>query len=152
MMAELDEPIFNGMEGYSDWAMLENVFFALAENVIQHAKTATEYSLSYMETSDGLCLIFEDNGPGIPHDLKEKIFEREYTRRKGISLFLSREILSITGITIRETGVPGSGSRFEIFVPNGIYRFAEGKESDSLPDSSQPVQDCYRDSGRDQPG
>lgn len=132
--------------------MLENVFFALAENVIQHAKTATEYSLSYMETSDGLCLIFEDNGPGIPHDLKEKIFEREYTRRKGISLFLSREILSITGITIRETGVPGSGSRFEIFVPNGIYRFAEGKESDSLPDSSQPVQDCYRDSGRDQPG
>jgi hypothetical protein len=30
--------------------------------------------------------------------------------------------LSITGITIRETGEPGKGARFEIVVPNGSYR------------------------------
>ncbi|MFA4877789.1 MAG: hypothetical protein WC586_10270 [Methanoregula sp.] len=35
---------------------------------------------------------------------------------------LSREILSITGITIHETGEPGKGARFEITVPPGGYR------------------------------
>jgi hypothetical protein len=38
-------------------------------------------------------------------------------------LFLSREILSITGLRIQETGEPGKGARFEIFVPKGAYRF-----------------------------
>jgi hypothetical protein len=38
-------------------------------------------------------------------------------------LFLSREILTITGITIIENGIPGKGSRFEITVPKGAYRF-----------------------------
>jgi hypothetical protein len=28
----------------------------------------------------------------------------------------------MTGISIRETGVPGNGARFEIRVPNGAYR------------------------------
>ena len=32
-------------------------------------------------------------------------------------------ILSITGITITETGTPGQGARFEIVVPKGAYRF-----------------------------
>jgi hypothetical protein len=38
-------------------------------------------------------------------------------------MFVSREILSITGISIRETGTPGKGARFEIRVPKGAYRF-----------------------------
>jgi len=35
---------------------------------------------------------------------------------------LSREILDITGITIRETGIPGAGARFELRVPGGKFR------------------------------
>jgi PAS domain S-box-containing protein len=110
--------------------MLENVFFALAENIVQHAPSATQYSLSYTETSEGLILAFEDNGPGITQDLKEKIFGREYSRRKGIGLYLSREILSITGIIIRETGEPGKGALFEMVVPKGMYQFADPKKSE----------------------
>jgi hypothetical protein len=44
-----------------------------------------------------------------------------------MGLFLAREILSITSITIRETGEPGKGARFEIFVPKSAYRFIVGK-------------------------
>jgi len=40
----------------------------------------------------------------------------------GIRLFLAREILSITGILIKEIGVPGRGARFQIRVPQGVYR------------------------------
>jgi len=42
----------------------------------------------------------------------------------GLGLFLSREILAITGITITETGKPGTGARFEILVPKGAWRLA----------------------------
>ncbi len=37
-------------------------------------------------------------------------------------LFLVREILALTGITITETGFPGSGARFEIHVPKKMAR------------------------------
>jgi hypothetical protein len=39
--------------------------------------------------------------------------------------FRAREILGMTGITIRETGEPGKGVRFEITVPRGRIVWAE---------------------------
>lgn len=116
----------DGLEIYAD-PMLENVFFALAENIVEHAGSATAYSLTSRESDEGLVLLFEDNGPGIPANLKEKIFDQEYGRRKGFGLYLSREILSLTGITIHETGEPGKGARFEIVVPKGAYRFTKSR-------------------------
>lgn len=111
-----------GLEIYAD-PLLENIFFALAENVVLHGKTATEIALFYQKTRKGLILVFEDNGAGIPDDMKEKIFDRRYVGKKGMGLYLAREILSITGITIQETGAFGKGARFEITVPEGAYRF-----------------------------
>ena len=71
-----------------------------------------------------MTIICEDNGNGIPLNEKENIFTRKYFQHTGLGLFLSREILSITGLTISETGIEGSGARFEIHVPKGVYRFA----------------------------
>jgi signal transduction histidine kinase len=53
---------------------------------------------------------------------RRMIFERCFGKNTGMGLYLSREILAITGITIRETGEPGKGARFEIVVPKGAYR------------------------------
>lgn len=111
----------NGLKIYAD-PLLEEVFFHLVQNVVLHGKTATEIKLSYQETEHGLVLVFEDNGAGIPAARKEKIFERRIEERKGLGLFLAREILEITGITIKETSEPGKGARFEITVPEGAYR------------------------------
>jgi len=47
-------------------------------------------------------------------------------------MFLVREILSLTGITIKETGVPGTGARFEITVPVGKYRFTKNKSEKQI--------------------
>jgi len=115
-----------GLELFAD-PMLENVFFTLTENVVMYAKTASELSLTCRENPDGLVLIFCDNGPGIVPKMKEKIFERHFERKRGIGLFLAREILSITGITIHENGEKGDGARFEILVPKGGYRFVNQK-------------------------
>ncbi|MEN6609914.1 MAG: CHASE4 domain-containing protein [Methanoregulaceae archaeon] len=106
--------------------LLEQVFFILAQNVVSHAGSATEVAIRYQETEAGLTLVFEDNGAGIPDDRKEEIFERQYGEKIGQGLFLAKEILGITGITIRETGVYGKGARFEIAVPKGAFRFTSG--------------------------
>jgi len=46
----------------------------------------------------------------------------------GLGLFLVREILGIMEITIRETGEPGKGARFEITAPKGMWRMNDKKE------------------------
>jgi signal transduction histidine kinase len=115
------------LEIYAD-PLLEKVFFTLAENVVLHAGTVTEIALHYRETPDGITLFFEDNGTGIPPGLKERIFERRYGEKQGMGLFLVREILSITGITIRESGEPQKGARFEIVVPKEAYRRVPGRQ------------------------
>jgi len=69
-----------------------------------------------------LVIACEDDGIGIGAGEKEMIFERGYGKNTSFDLFLIREILAITGMTIRETREPGKGARFEISVPCGPYR------------------------------
>lgn len=112
----------NGLEIYAD-PLLEKVFFNMIENIFLHGQKVTALSFTYREETNGLYLIFEDDGVGIPADEKRKIFERGYGKNTGLGLFLVREILSITGIAIQETGTEGTGARFEILVPKNAYRF-----------------------------
>ncbi|OPX64097.1 MULTISPECIES: PAS domain S-box protein [unclassified Methanoregula] len=127
------------LEIYAD-PMLEHVFFTLMENVLVHGKGATGITIRYRQEADHLTIVVEDNGPGIPAEKKERIFTREFKGLSGTNLFLAREILSITGITIRETGVPGSGARFEITVPAGEYRFGRnGDDRSGSPARAEPT-------------
>jgi PAS domain S-box-containing protein len=110
------------VEIYAD-PLLEKVFYNLVENSIRHGEGVTEIAIRSVETPKGLILVLEDNGTGVPDKEKERIFRREYYKNTGFGLFLGREILAITNLTICETGTPGKGARFEIFVPKGTYRF-----------------------------
>ncbi|MDD1729684.1 MAG: PAS domain S-box protein [Methanospirillum sp.] len=103
--------------------MLKVVFFNLLDNSIRHGHRVTRIHVSTHMSENDLIVIWEDNGEGIAKEEKEKIFERGYGKNTGLGMFLVQEILSLTGITIIETGVPGTGARFEIIVPKGAYRF-----------------------------
>jgi signal transduction histidine kinase len=61
----------------------------------------------------------QDNGSGIRGEEKELIFLYGYGKNTGLGLAISLEILSITGITIRETGSFGTGTCFELHIPGG---------------------------------
>ena len=104
--------------------MLQKVFSNLIDNATRHGEGVREIRVSSRTDAEGLTIIFEDDGVGIPVEQKEKIFERGYGKNTGLGLFLAREILSITGITIKETGEPGKGARFEIQVPGDAHRVA----------------------------
>lgn len=83
------------------------------------------------KNGDGLLLTYEDDGVGIAPNDRGRLFEQGFGRHTGFGLFLSREILSITGITIEENGTPGCGARFSIRVPHGAYRFPQESRAES---------------------
>ena len=111
---------------YAD-PLLEKVFYALLDNALRHGERIERIRISNRVTGDGdLAIVFEDDGVGIPPGEKERIFGRGTGKNTGYGLFISREILSITGLSIAETGIFGEGARFEIRVPKGAYRFGKG--------------------------
>jgi len=121
------EAELNDLEIYTDF-LLEKVFYNLVDNSLRHGEKVTVVRFSYKETPDGITIYCEDDGVGIPINAKERIFKREYYRNTGYGLFLAGEILSITGLTIEETGEPGKGARFEIHIPEGSFRFPSPKD------------------------
>ena len=116
-----------GVEVYAD-PLLEKVFNNLLDNSLRHGEKVTRISISCHRTSMGLVLVWEDNGVGVPAAEKDQIFERGFGKNNGLGLFLVREILTITGISVRETGMKGQGARFEIVVPEGKYRCSAPRE------------------------
>ncbi|ABS55158.1 multi-sensor signal transduction histidine kinase [Methanoregula boonei 6A8] len=107
--------------------LIDRVFSTLVDNAFRYGATLTKIQRSAHESPEGLVVVIEDNGIGIAQEKKEQIFEKEAGKACGQthSLFLAREILSITGITLRETGRAGKGARFEMQVPKGMYRLRE---------------------------
>ena len=111
------------LEIYAD-PLFGKVFFNLIDNALRYGGGKLKaINITSIETDAGLTLIFEDDGEGIPGGDKKYLFEQGFGKNIGLGLFLSREILSITGITIRETSDQGKGARFEMAVPKGAYRF-----------------------------
>jgi PAS domain S-box-containing protein len=117
------------LEVYAD-PLLVRVFYNLFDNTRQHGGEVTRISISHRRSDTGLIITIADNGTGISKKDKRHLFERGFGKHTGLGLFLSKEILSITGISIRENGIPGEGARFEIAVPEGSFRFAENGPTD----------------------
>jgi signal transduction histidine kinase len=111
------------LELYCD-PVIEKVFSHLKDNTQQHGKKATEIHITCSETADGLRIIYEDDGVGIPPEKKKDLFMQGTGTSAGLSLFVVHDILEISDMTIRETGEPGKGARFEIYVPRGLYRMS----------------------------
>ncbi|NLV28376.1 MAG: PAS domain S-box protein [Methanomicrobiales archaeon] len=106
---------------YSD-PLLDKVFFNLIDNAVKYGSGKKRIFLRCFEIDSFLVLEIKDEGPGIPDSEKELIFSHGYGSGTGIGLFLLREILDITGMTIQEIGESGKGAIFQIRVPPGIYQ------------------------------
>ncbi|PKL65181.1 MAG: hybrid sensor histidine kinase/response regulator [Methanomicrobiales archaeon HGW-Methanomicrobiales-3] len=112
-----------GAEIYAD-PLIEKVIFNLIDNAIRYASTLSTIRFWFRMEESSPIIVCEDDGVGVPYDTKERIFTYAYGTNTGMGLFLVREILSITDITISETGIPGKGARFEIRLPPEGYRVA----------------------------
>jgi signal transduction histidine kinase len=106
-------------------AMISKVFYNLIHNALRHGGHVTHISFSYRVSGSDLVIVCEDNGTGIDPEEKDNIFRKGFGKDSGLGLFLIREILSITNITIQEKGEREKGARFEIQVPEGNWRITK---------------------------
>jgi len=114
--------------------LFPRVFSNLFENARRHGERVTTIRIGASEAEGGLVISVEDDGVGIPANLKERIFEHGFGRHTGYGLYLAREVLSIAGFSIQETGDPGKGARFDIHIPRGRY-----VHRPSCPEESDPI-------------
>ena len=111
------------LEIFAD-SLLEKVFYNLFDNALRYGgEKITAIRITNHRDNGVLVIAVEDDGNGISAEDKKQLFTKGFGRHTGLGLFLSREILSITSITITENGEPGKGARFECMVPKGMYRF-----------------------------
>lgn len=120
----IENQISPDLEIYGE-PILRKVFVTLMENAIRHGENISRVIFSVHESEDSCIITCEDNGAGIPANKKERIFNHGYGKHTGIGLFLAREILSITGMSIRECGIEGKGAKFEILIPAGKFRITK---------------------------
>jgi signal transduction histidine kinase len=74
------------------------------------------------EANDRVLLVVEDNGPGVPSDLKDKIFAPYFTTKQakggtGLGLAIVHRIVSDHGGRITISDAPDHGARFTIELP-----------------------------------
>ncbi|HSV41922.1 MAG TPA: PAS domain-containing sensor histidine kinase, partial [Methanomassiliicoccales archaeon] len=119
-----DIEIINDCDTFEVFAdpMLPRAFDNLFDNAVRHGRHVSTIRVSSKPDGDKLLIRFEDDGCGVPNKEKELIFERGYGRNTGLGLFLVKEILAITGLSISESGEEGRGAVFEISVPLANYR------------------------------
>jgi signal transduction histidine kinase len=116
------------LEVYSD-PMIVKVFYNLIDNSLRYAGKSTYIRFYSQFENDQLQIICEDDGHGIEDDQKINIFNRGVGKNTGLGLFLSKEILDITGLAICENGRFGEGARFKITVPSSAFRICGNNHS-----------------------
>jgi signal transduction histidine kinase len=100
--------------------MLSQVFSNLISNAIKYNNKAEGVIKIYgSEKETEFEFVVEDNGPGIPPEYHEKIFQifqtlqaRDKFESTGIGLTIVRRILTAKGGDIRVVSAPGEGSKF----------------------------------------
>jgi len=111
----------SGTEVFAD-PMIIKVVENLMNNSIRHGEDVKIIHF-YLKEQDGIhAIVCDDDGVGIPSEMKEKLFTKGFGKDHGLGLFLSREILAITGISITEEGEPGRGAKFIMKIPQGGFR------------------------------
>ncbi|MDN7023647.1 PAS domain S-box protein [Methanoculleus sp. FWC-SCC1] len=116
-----------GAQVYAD-PLFSRVVYNLIDNALRHGGDVTAITFSVRHDNGSTFLCCEDNGLGVLPEEKDGLFRWGVGRNTGHGLFLAREILAITGMTIQETGSPGEGARFDMRVPDGNIRH-EGEDT-----------------------
>lgn len=105
-----------------------NLLKQILLNIIMNALQAMEESGGKLlvETmsgeTDSVCFIITDNGPGIPIEAIDRIFDRYFTTKKpgqgtGLGLFVTKSLVESMGGNIHVTCRIGGGTKFTVTLP-----------------------------------
>jgi hypothetical protein len=111
------------VEGYR----IEQALSNLLANALRHgAPTGGKVTISAMLEGPDLAIRFRDNGPGIPLQDQQHLFDRFYrvggdrarqTGGTGLGLSIVKNIITAHGGRVALESSPGEGSTFSVFLP-----------------------------------
>jgi signal transduction histidine kinase len=113
-----------------DQTSLAQVVRNLVDNAARHAERAIAVAVE--ENGVDVELVVEDDGPGVPEDHRERVFERfvrlDEARARdaggsGLGLAIVKEIVTAHGGTVTLTTSPMGGARFAVRLPAPGSRF-----------------------------
>jgi len=119
---------------HADTHLLENAIQEFLQNSRDAIPDVTDMhvSVNIRSKDNWVKLVYSDNGPGVPGDFKERIFENFFSYRPGrktgtgLGLGFVRRVIEAHGGTVREEGRPGQGVKFVIEIPkSGIINEKE---------------------------
>jgi PAS domain S-box-containing protein len=98
-------------------SLLRQLFYNLIDNTLKYGVTVSKIKVHFQEEKDQLKLIYEDNGVGMPDEVRNKLFTEGFGKGTGFGLFLIKRIVEAYGWTIQETGKQGQGAQFTMTIP-----------------------------------
>lgn len=116
-----------------DPAKVERIIDNLLINASRHTPAGTPVHVRVEEAQEGILLIVEDEGPGVPDELKQVLFEpfrqgRDSSGRGvGIGLSLVRRFAELHGGAARIEDREGGGARFVIDLPGAVSHLDDAK-------------------------
>lgn len=108
-----------------DTARVERIVENLLINAARHTPAGTPIHVGVRARRDGVELLVEDEGPGVPKDMRREIFEpfRQGADARGgvgIGLSLVQRFAEIHGGSARVEDRPGGGARFVVRLPGEV--------------------------------
>ena len=112
---------------HADAKLIVQVLINLIDNAVKYTPPESEVRISVREEDGMVHVSVADNGPGIPDDAKDKVFEMFYTgathasdsrRSLGLGLSLCKSIVNAHGGTISLRDNHPSGAIFEFTLPS----------------------------------
>jgi len=106
-----------------DFTLMEHVVFNLVLNAVTYSPENTEVIVSAFIEDDDFFITVEDQGPGIPQDQQNRIFDKFHrlpgTAAGGLGLGLSicRSIVELHHGAITAENRPEGGAKFMIILP-----------------------------------
>jgi PAS domain S-box-containing protein len=119
-----------------DGPRVEQAMENLVANAIQHAPAGSvvrvEAGLEARNPATLARCSVEDEGPGLPPDALERVFEPFFTRRKGgtgLGLSIVQRVAEAHGGTVVAENRPGGGARFTLLLPVGAATPEPGSDA-----------------------
>ena len=104
---------------------LHRLVLNLMENALRHTDPGTAVEATVERRNGEVVLAVEDDGPGIPTDMREKVFERfyrgsgEHSGSSGLGLSIVRAVAESHRGSVRlEEPLDGRGARFVVTIPS----------------------------------
>jgi PAS domain S-box-containing protein len=99
----------------ADDRQLTSLFENLFRNAVEHAGSEVTVTIGALDERDGFYV--EDDGPGVPEDVRDKVFERGFTTADegtGVGLDVVSDVAETHGWEVAVTESEADGARFEV--------------------------------------